>query len=342
MQASSLREGVVDAYPARRHASSQAAGASYFRTPARSLALGGAVALGKGMGMLGMRARAGLVGLVASIAAAGPAQAIQFTPTAGARVHTATSGQPGVEYNTSGVGVGGQISYDSGTQTLTVTGVVDVINYFDPGNGACPTDVGSNCGFNTAPDLDLVVEAVLVNLDVQFLGFGFYNIVANFATTPDSVADVIWSDPSDSNAVVLEADWAAGTYDDGFGPTTTTGLTATVLYDSVNGTATLDLADTRGFLSVDLASAYASLFDNGDGNYFALDIGSAADFSDGLGGNLDDIVTEAFLNGELPDFTAEINAQLFRVESGSFEVPEPASGLLLAAGIALLAGGRRR
>jgi len=291
--------------------------------------------------MLGSCVRCALAAFVASVVASGAAQAVQFTPTATARAHT-LGNPPGIEYNSGGLGVGGQLAYDAGTQTLTLGGAVDVINFYDPANGACPTDsLGSTCSFNTNPDLALAMDAKLAAVTVQPLGGGFYNIIADFQSTPNSLPDVVWTDPTDSTQV-LRGNWVAGTYDDGFGPTATSGLTAFVLYDSNTGTATLKLADTRGFLAADPSTLYASLFANGDGNYFALDIGSIDQFSDGAGGGLDAIVAAALQNGSFPSFTAEINGQLYRVATGSFEVPEPGTAPLLALGLGVLAARRRR
>lgn len=274
------------------------------------------------------RAVAPLAAVVA-MALAGPASAIQHTPTATALLHTVADGPAGAEWNTGGVGSGGSISYSSATQTLTVTGALDVLNWYDPsGPAACDTP-GENCDFNYAPDLDITLTAVLASITVTPLFGSIVEILVSFASAGGG-PDVVISDPSDGNAVVLEADIVAGT----FNMAPTTGLQAQVIYDFIGGTALFEDSNSVGFFQVDPGSTYASLF---GATYIGLNLGTLSDFSPSLSA----LAAAAFSTGILGDFTAEANAQIFRTASGEF-VPEPSLALLLGAGAALLGALRRR
>lgn len=264
------------------------------------------------------------------------AEAIQFTPSGTARLHTLGAGQPGAQWNTGGTSSGGALSFDAGTGVATLTAALDVMNYYDPANGACSTDAGSNCDFNFAPDLNVTLDAQFVGSVVTPAGGPFVNVTLNFATTANATPDLVVTDPADLGfGSVLEGDWQAGF----FGGNPTTGLSISVLYDTVNLTATFSTAQVSGFLALDAGTAYASLFESGS-NYFGLNIASLSNFSSGVGG-LDGIVAYAIANGTLPTFSAEGNGQVYRLTSGDFVVPEPATALLLSAGLALL-GARRR
>ena len=171
-------------------------------------------------------------------------------------------------------------------------------------------------------------------------GPGFTHIVeVNFETTADSIADFILVDPTDSTTL-LEGDWAAGM----FGATSTTGLSATILWDSGTNTAAFgsgQVGDT-GFLQINQSTPYASLVDNGGAESFALNLTTLDNFDDGSGGGLNEIIGDAILSGTLGTFTAEGQGQVYRIESGGFVVPEPGTGLLMLAGLLGLAGMQRR
>jgi hypothetical protein len=266
-----------------------------------------------------------------------PAHALQFTPGGGERLHTIASGQPGAQWNTGGTGSGGQLSYNAGTGVATLTAVLDVLNYFDPGNGACATDVGSNCPVNFATDLTVTLDAAFVGIDVTPIGGPLVNITLNFETTANALPDLVVSDSTDVGfGNVLEGDWTSGF----FNGNATTGLAVSVLFNTSTGTASFSSANVSGFLAIDSGTAYASLFESGS-NYLGLNIGTLGDFV-GAGGDLDDIVAATYLSGTLPSFTAEANGQVYRLTSDDFVVPEPTTALLLAGGLALLGARRTR
>lgn len=279
-----------------------------------------------------------LVMLTAALVWSTAAQAVpQFTPTATARLHTLGSGGTGAEFNTGGVGAGGNVAYDSGTGLVTFTAVLDVMNWYDTASGSgCETDVGSNCSFNFSPDLDISLTASLDSFAVAALGGTFFQVTVNFGATGG--VDLSVTDPSDGGSVQLEASVASGT----FQGNPTTGLASSLIWDtSLNGglggvfmgATTLTSA---GFLQVDSGTPLASLFSP---DFFGIEIGTLSDFDDGSGGGLDEVIRASILAGTLVNFTAEANGQILNTVSGDF-VPEPGTALLL--GLAGLVALRRR
>ncbi len=269
--------------------------------------------------------------LASSLLLAGAAQAVQFTPTPTAQLHTLGSGQPGAEWGTSGLGAGGQISYDQNTGLLSMTARLDVMNYWDPGNGACSTDAGSNCFVNFGPDLDITLQAKFVGLTVTPVGGTTVNITAAF-TTVGAGWDLTVVDPT-TNTTVLQADWANGT----FQGQPTMGFSASVLFDTNTNSAGTNIPTGVGFLDVSGASLYASLFQP---DFFGITFGAISDFA-GAGGGLDNVLAASVLAGTLVSFTAEANGEVLKTASGQF-VPEPTTAGLLALGVVALAVRRRR
>jgi hypothetical protein len=274
-----------------------------------------------------------LLGL-AVLALAASAHAVpQFSPTTGTeRLHTPGSGQPGAEWDTSGVGAGGQISYDSGTGVLSMTAGLNTLNYWDTANGSCATDVGSNCPVSFGPNLDITLSASLDSISATPVGGTILNVSVVFGTSAG--VDLVVTDPADGDSVQLRADIAAGT----FNGSPTNGITASVFYDTNTGQALSAQVSASGFFAVDQTTSFASLFAP---DYFGLNISAISNFDDGNGGGLNEIVTYLIANSALPDFTAEGNGQIFKTASGAF-VPEPGVGLLLMAGLAGLVGRARR
>lgn len=266
--------------------------------------------------------------LVAGAAAAVP----QFTPSATALLHTLQSGQPGTAYNSGGLGSNGQINYTNlggGNGTLNIGAEIDVLNYYDPNNGSCPTNAGSNCSFNFATDLDFMVNADLAGINVTPVGGTIVQIDIMFESTGLG-NDFVWTDPTDGNSDMLTATWTAGL----FMGVPTSGLEAQVFYD----TNTNDLVPGTGVSVVGFATIqsglYASLFGP---DRVAVDLSSFFDFSPSFAS----ITNTVIGTGEIPNFTAEIQGQIFRVGTGEF-VPEPGTALLLGAGLlALGLRGRR-
>jgi hypothetical protein len=277
-----------------------------------------------------------LVVLVAVLSlGVGAAQAVpQFTPSPGDSLHTIFSGEAGAQWNTSGLGVGGQISYSSGTQQLSITGVLDILNYWNPGNGSCPTDTGSNCAFNYGPDLDITLVADLHSVAVTDLTGGFYLVEVNFQTTGG--VDLSVTDPTDGNSVQLEASWQAGS----FLGNPTTGMAVSLVFDDGAGSVVGTTLDGAGFLAVDGSTPYASLFAP---TYFGLAFQSLSDFAPTLDSLADDLVEEFKASSPLTleSFTAEANGQVYKTDTGEF-VPEPGAAALLGLGLLGLAAKGRR
>ncbi len=260
----------------------------------------------------------------------------QFSPVGTERAHTVGNGA-GIEWDTQG---GGSVAYDSGTETVTVSGRVDVLNYFDPTNGSCATDTaGSTCSLNYSPDLDLSVTAKYSGLAMEHVFGDFYNIILSFETTGGAY-DLLVTDPADSGNTMITGSFVSGA----FGGDATTGLETTILYDIVNETAAFQSVTVAGFMEVDSGTLHASLFNSGS-DYFGLGITDMTGFDDGLGGGLDEIVAAALadVNNALPDFSVgTVDGEVFRITSGEFVVPEPSTALLLGFGLTILAARRSK
>jgi len=269
-----------------------------------------------------------------SLVLAPRADALQFTPNGNEMLHTITSGQPGAAWTTSGLGVGGQVSYNSGTGVATLTGVLDVLNYFDttPGSG-CETDAGSTCSLNFAPDLDITLDLAFVGYSATFVAGTTYEVHLDFETL-GGASDLSVLDPTDLGAGnLVTASWVAGTFNSAYTP----GLTVKYFYDAATQTA-VTTPTALGFLLVDPGSPYASLFGS-SGDLIGLNVGSLFGYNPSLGA----ITASTITNGTLPSFTSEGQGQVFRVASGDFIIPEPGSlGLLGAALGGLVFVGRRR
>jgi len=256
----------------------------------------------------------------------GAASAVQFElPTdasADARLHSLSSGQPGAEWFTEGVGVAGQVTYDSGTELLQFDADLTDLNYFDPNDGTCATDVGSNCNINFTTALDLSADAMLDGITVNFLGGTFFELIVDFASTGGT--DITLTDPTDST-VLFSANWQAGS----FLGESTTGLTASAVYDS-NTASVVGQVSVIGFANV-TSGSYAQLFDSGAGSDLGINIAQFFDFVP----TLDALAAGIVGSNTLASFTAEGQGQIFRVTAGDF-VPEPGAALLV--GVTLIAG----
>ncbi len=264
-----------------------------------------------------------ILAAVGCVLLASTANAAQFVPSPTARMHT-LAGQ-GTEYNTANPG--GGIVYDSGTEILSIDGVVDVLNYYDPANGACPTDVGSNCAFNFGPDVDLMVQAKFQDIVLTPLGGNFFDVNLNFSTLGTSGFDITWDDGIENQ---LSADFTAGIYNG----IATSGLTATLLFDANTQTVFNGEVSVIGFGLVDAGSPFASLYGSE-----AIQL-SVQGFT---GIDLDQLVQDAIAMDGLPSFTAEVDGGLiYRADTGDFVVPEPSTALLLGLGLAGLGASRRR
>lgn len=282
--------------------------------------------------------------------AANSAQALpQFVPSATAKAHTVFSGEAGFTWNTGGLGVNGQIVYTDATNLLAIGGEIDVANYYDPLNGSCPTDSGSNCAFNYGPNLDFSVLAEFIGVTVTATGGGLYDIVLDFQSTGGT--DIAWTDPADGDSVMLSASWTSGT----FNGNPTPGLQVISQYcdgvggcdadnDGGNGIQAGLTGDPLaiGFALIDSGSLYEGLFDS-DGNLLTvnsimLDFSELFDFSP----DINTIAAYVLANNDLPDFTGEGEGQLYRVDTGEFVIPEPSTALLFGLGMAGLGALRRR
>jgi hypothetical protein len=292
------------------------------------------------------RIRIVLVAVSASALAAGTAQAVpQLTPTATTLAHTVYSGEAGVVWTTEGLSVNGQVVYD-GISSLAIGGHITTLNSYDSLNGACPTDVGSNCSFGYGPPLDFTVLADYIGHTVtpQGGGSGLFDIVLEFQSTGGS--DIVWTDPADGNSVMLSANWTAGsfmgsptpglqvvsTYCDGIGVCGAAGLTGDPL--------------AIGFALLDNSTLYAAMFDS-DGNPLTtnsimLDFSELFDFNSvAAPGGIDAIAAYLVATNTLADFTGEGEGQLYRLETGAFVIPEPSTVMLLGLGIAGFGAVRR-
>jgi hypothetical protein len=245
-------------------------------------------------------------------------------------MHTVTSGESGTTYNTAGPGEG--ITYSSGTGMLDIMGSIDALHYYDPLNGLCPTDAGSDCAFNFGPNLNLEVHASYVDMVVTPVGGGFFTIDIEFESTGG--VDIMWTDPTDSDSVQLAAMWTGGT----FLGQPTTGLMASTVYDSNTETVVAPIS-VVGFAVLDPLTPFAGLFGTGTpgDQQIQLDITTFVDL------DVSQLIADSFAQGSLTDFTASIDGgQIFRVASGDFVIPEPTTGVLVGLGLAGMAAMRRR
>ena len=273
---------------------------------------------------------------------AGSAQAVpQFTPTGTELGHTIDSGESGTTWTTGGLLAPGQVKYTELTSRLEISAGIDALHFFDPTNGGCSTDAGSDCDFNFLPNLGLSVVADFVGLTLDPGINGYLSITLDFASTGGG-SDITWTDPADGNSVMLSANWAAGTFQGFPSPglqVLGTYCTGDLSLNGCGAVGLIGLPTAIGFAIIDDASPFATLFQTGlDQEGVILDLAELFDFNP----TFDAIAAYILVNNTLPDFEGEANGQIFRVNTGEFVIPEPSTALLLGLGLVGLATVCRR
>lgn len=261
--------------------------------------------------------------------------ALQFTPDADDRLNTFQSTDPGTPFNTGpgGVDYDGAATADPHPGEAVVTGQIPVLNYYD-GTAQASVDFST---VGTSATIDFQLEAQLLSAAVDILSPTQAVFTATFGGTADGQPDLVLTDPDDGDAILLESNLVSGV----LGSTPVAPITVqSGIFDPNSVPSQPNLQAFAFFQTVVSGNPWEILFSDDIGTLNDSSIAQALvsnflpDFSM--------IADELETNGDLPSFEAEVNGFVFALESSQFQVPEPATGWLLAGAAAALAWTRRR
>jgi hypothetical protein len=273
--------------------------------------------------MIGSRGRVLLLALGLSGLLALPAQAIQFTPAAEDRLNNITSGLNGTGYENNP----GDVDYDmiggggAHPGEVFVTGTIAQLEYHKTTAPA----IGLNFPFGTP--LTFTLEAAIASVNVVPVFGSFVTLSLRYASTPDSLPDLVVKDPTD-NTVLLEANLVSGVLFNAPVPA----LAANFTFNAAAPPASI-VGSSLGFFQA-TGGVYASLFANAIGG---LQSGLVTSFSPAFS-----TVVGAFnATGNLISHTAEADGLVWVVDSSQFVIPEPSTGLLVGMGLLVGLAGMR-
>jgi hypothetical protein len=262
--------------------------------------------------------------LLLVVGLAGPASAIQFTPTTEA-LNTFASGDPGTPFNTGpgGVDYDGVGSGDPHEGEVQVTGFIPNLV------------VDGNTQINFIADsIQFELEAELVSTAVNIISATQAQLVLTFQGTADGNPDLVITD-LDDNTVLLESNLVAGTLNGN----PVAPITAQAFFDPTNIPAQPNMQAFAFFQNEVNGNPWEVLFDDGVGTL--NDAGIAQTLISSFAPDFTVIASDVINTGVLPSIDAEANGFIFALTSSQF-VPEPGLMALWASGLAALALARRR